>query len=376
MHNGNRPRAGKEAVMSAATVFNPYGPRTVVRPAKGGDDGGRRRGPQLRVAQLIEDLVNHRRIDGENRCFLEEYAAAAGVDQDWQRPQIPLEALARDLTVAVAGAGGYLTGATTMEPRELLRPFSVAARLGAEILPAGPADTLLPVQTSRPIITWLEGENAEGPASTPAMRSVAIRPKMAAAVIRFSRQLSKQSNAEDYARRTLLASAGIAIDTAALAGSGASGQPLGLLNTTQVPVVDGASFDYAAACEMLRTAAAADAADESLRWVAAPATRELLQQREVVTGSGRFIWDADAVLSRGAAVSTVVPSSALILGDWQHLAIRLWGGIAVEVSPFGLTTQSDSRSDFMAGQIGARVIVAVDVGLVHPTAFVRSGNVS
>lgn len=61
---------------------------------------------------------------------------------------------------------------------------------------------------------------------------IACTPKQAGCVINFSRLLAKQTNAEMFVKRELTRTVGTTLDQAVLNGSGAAGQPLGLINTT------------------------------------------------------------------------------------------------------------------------------------------------
>ena len=80
---------------------------------------------------------------------------------------------------------------------------------------------------------WLSTEGSQVPPSQTTLAQITITPKTVGAVVNFSRQLSLQANAESFVRRELLRTVATAIDLAVLNGSGAVGQPLGLLGTNR-----------------------------------------------------------------------------------------------------------------------------------------------
>lgn len=152
--------------------------------------------------------------------------------------------------------------------------------------------------------------------SSPTLSQIGSTPKTVGIVVNFSRQLSLQSNAENFIRRELMRSIGTAVDQAIISGSGVE-QPIGILNTSGINSVTGTSFDMAAAVSMKRKVADANADDSTISYLTTPSVRELLENREktLSTGNG-FIWDNDIVAGKPANVSTDVPSATLICGSF------------------------------------------------------------
>lgn len=325
--------------------------------------------PQLRLGRLLCDLAEDH-LHGENQEALQEFAHQAGIEHpDGRRPMIPFDELARDLTVDIAGVGGFLVGGQNQDVLDILRPWSVVARAGIQLLTNLTGDVSVPKVTGKATPKWLETETAEVPTSTPALQEIALTPKTVGILIQLSRRLMLQTDGEKFARRELLRSVGTAIDQACINGSGADGEPLGLLDTPGVNTEPGAAFSHASAAAMKRVVAAADASDEEISFLSTPAVRELLETRERASGSG-YIWDHDHVASRPGFVSTDVPSDTLIAGAWPRLLLGLWGrGITLEVNPFDATA-------FKRGGISVRALVSVDVGVLHPAAFALSVSIT
>lgn len=187
-------------------------------------------------------------------------------------------------------------------------------------------------------------------------------------LIDFSRQLSIQANAERFVRRELMGTIGTAVDQAILNGSGAE-QPTGILSTAGVSTETGTSFAQANAASMKRKVSDANANDDDIAFIGVPSVRELLEKRERATGLG-FIWDKDQVASRPAFVSTDVPSATMICGAWPLIWLGIWGsGFIVEINPY-------DSSGFKTGMIQARILVSLDVAVLHPAAFCVSSSIT
>ncbi|HEX7044490.1 MAG TPA: phage major capsid protein [Burkholderiales bacterium] len=321
----------------------------------------------LSFVRLILGLQQDR-LDGEERELLEEYAHRAGVPFDPHRPVVPFAAL-RALTKASAPAGGYVVGTETQNAVDVLRPYSVTARAGIIIETGLVGDQVVPKVTEKSTAQWLDIETQQVTPSAPTLAEVPLTPKMVGDVVRFSRRLATQANAEAFVRRELLRTIGTAIDQAVLNGSGASGEPRGLLQTAGVSTETGTDLGHAGAAAMKRKVADANAPDEAISYIGTPAVRELLETRERAAGSG-FVWDNDRVAGRPARVTTDLPAATLVAGAWEAIYLGIWGdGFVLEINPF-------DPEGFKIGRIEARVLVACDVAVLHPAAFCKSAAIT
>lgn len=335
------------------------------------EDRARRRqgsGPRLNLARTLMAMSHPGMLDGEDREALAEVARNAGTHFDLSRPLIPFSAM-RDLTAAAAGAGGYLVSAETQEAVDILRPWSVSARAGVMLETGLRGDQVVPKVTAKSTPAWILTEGTQITPSQPTLAQIAMTPKNVGAVVNFSRQLAKQANAEAFVGRELMRSVGTALDQAIINGSGAAGQPTGLLGTAGIGIETGTSFAQAAAVSMKRKVADANAPDEEISFVGTPAVRELLEKRERATGLG-FIWDEDRIASRPGRVSTDIPAATLICGAWSAIYVGIWGeGFVLEINPYDPT-------HFKTGVIQGRIIVSADVAVLHAAAFCKSESIT
>lgn len=326
--------------------------------------------PRVNLARLIQN----RAMDtwhGADREALEEYARSKGVTFDPHRPEIPFSALParRDLTVASASGGGYLVGTETQEAIDVLRPWSVTMRAGLQVEAGLVGNQVVPRTSGNVTPVWQPTEGTQVTPSQPTLGQIALTPKTVGGVVQFSRQLAQQANAEAFVGRELARTIGTAVDQAALNGSGASGQPTGLIITSGVQTQSGTTLN-AGVRTMKRKAAEANVDDSRIAYISTPAVRELLEGREIVTGSGRFVWDDDKVADRPAYVTTDMPAATMICGDFGHVYVGIWGeAFVLEVNPYEPT-------NFRAGVIQARVLVSCDVAVLYPAGFVVASSIT
>lgn len=282
----------------------------------------------------------------------------------------------RDLNTATMAAGGALAPAqVSNEIGDALRPVSVAARLGATFVEFSGGAVGMPRIGTASSATWLGGETAAATETQPALGQVAFVQKTVASYVEVSRNFAKQAGAagERLLALDLLAVVGSALDAAVFQGSGASGQPLGLFNTSGVHSVSGTTFNRAAALEMQRRVGAANGIrnPSTIGYVAAPAIAETLAGRAVVASSDLSAWEgnlAEGIVAGALAVSTSnAPASSIAFGDWSQCVIATWGVLRVEVNPC---------ANFPAGIIGARVFLDCDVGFRQPASFAIATSVT
>lgn len=289
-----------------------------------------------------------------------------------QRPvELPVERLERmlgrrDLTVGTAGAGGYLVATNNVGFIEILRNRSVVSRMGARRLPGLQGSVAVPRQSAAGTAYWLSTEATAITESQQTFVQMALSPKNVGAYTEISRQLLLQSSpgAEGIVTDDLAQVVAIAVDLAALNGSGASGQPTGVINTSGIGAVTGASLGYAGVLEFQTDVAGSNVMPTAGGYVTTPAVSSLMMQRARFSNTDTPLWVGNiwdgAMAGFPAMSSNQVPSANMLFGDWQELVIGEWGVLEVEVNPY---------ANFAAGIIGVRAIYSMDVGVRRPFAF-------
>jgi HK97 family phage major capsid protein len=230
-------------------------------------------------------------------------------------------------------------------------------------------DQAVPKVTAKSTPALLSTESTQITPSQPTIAQVTLTPKTVGAVINYSRLLSKQANAAQFAARELLRTIGTSIDAAILNGSGVSGQPTGIIGTAGVQTQSGTTLN-AGVFTMKQKSAEANVTDENIKFLSTPAVRQLLETRERATGGGRFVWQADQVADRAAYVSTDVPTAVMICADFSLAYLGFWGaGLVLEINPF-------EQTNFKSGVIQARVLATCDVAVLHPSSIVVASSIT
>lgn len=325
--------------------------------------------PSFSAVRVVRALAEDRRPSGFEGELIDMANATRGTSGAFAStdaiPWAVLSEWQRDLTVGTASAGGYLAGT---DLASAVGPFdgSAAATLGVDIVTGAQGNVVVPTSPGTLPLTWLMLESSTPSAVTPTIGQVAAVPKMASVTVNISDLLLKQgAGAEPYVRGLLLQAARAALDVAVFAGSGTAGEPLGLMHYPAIETQNGASFALATAAAAQKSVADALIEDSATRWIAAPAVREILQQRVAFAGTASPLWADDRMLSRAAIASNRMPAASLLYGAFGEVRALLWGsGIEVMADPF-------SNGNFRNGVVTLRVIVALDVVVPRPAALVR-----
>ena len=320
--------------------------------------------PRFSLARVLESMAHPNGLSsGWEKEVCGATAIVAGETFDRHRVLVPLHALTRDLTVATASAGGHLVGTENGDPVDVLRPWSVVAQAGITVMPNLIGNLTLPRASSASTAGWVAGEGGTFTESQPTIGQAALTPKTAAVTVDFTRQWQMQAEAAEPLLRTQLMSAiGELIDVAFFAGSGASGEPSGLLNASGINTATGTSLALAGLLEMRDEIIAAGGQEDRLRWVGNSAVQKLLAARERVAAGGRHLWDDNGILGRPAHATKNAPTATLVAGDFSQAIMGIWGPAALrlEINPF---------QDFKAGLLSARVVLSLDFAFPQPAAF-------
>lgn len=284
-----------------------------------------------------------------------------------KRPTVDREQ--RDLTAATANAGGYLVATENLSGSfiDLLRARAKVAQLGAFFLPGLKGNITIPKLSAAATLYWLSTEATAITESQQTFGQLSLTPKNAGAYTEISRQLMMQSSpaADMLVMNDLSKVVALGIDLAALNGSGAAGQPTGVINTAGIGGVTGTSLNWAGIVEFETDVAAANADVATMAYLTTPAVRGLLKSRDKTgTTVGNYVWGGtsgeNTVNGYRAEVSTQVPAANMLFGDWSQIVIAEWGVLEIAMNPY---------ANFPAGIVGIRAFQTCDIGVRQAGAF-------
>jgi HK97 family phage major capsid protein len=299
---------------------------------------------------------------------------------------VPLECLVekRVQTIVAPGSGSSLVQTDVLAEQfiDVLRPSSVAVRLGARVLTGLRDNIALPKLSTTPAAEWVL-ENAALTPADHAFVQVTGEPHFLGTVTTYSRRMMLQTNPsiESILRSDFASKLGAGVDAAALIGDGAAtAEPEGIQNNSDVNTI--AAVGVPAYVDILSAVAYVESSNvpmTSLGWAANPWCRSTLQQTPRLagdaTGTSGFVMDLSGNLAGYPFLTTSAlpgdpnagpPAVAgeMVFGNWNELIIAFWGdaGADILVNPFESTA-------YLAGNVHIRGYLDADVLIRHGEAF-------
>jgi HK97 family phage major capsid protein len=274
----------------------------------------------------------------------------------------------RALNVNAGASGGFLVDTEVQAESmiELLRNSMVISRLGARSLSGLTGNIAIPRITGGATAYWLP-ESGQVTASDQAFGQLGLVPHKLMANTAYTKQLLVQASpdVESLVRSDIMAVLAIEKDRAAINGLGASGEPLGLLNTTGInSVTFGAAATWAKVIDFEQQVESANALMGNCAYLTTPATKAKWKGATKVTNQAVFLWESgNQVNGYNAIASKQVPSDKVIFGNWNDLIIADWDGIDVVVDPYTLAKTS---------QIQITITLMSDLCIRHAVSFTVS----
>lgn len=121
---------------------------------------------------------------------------------------------------------------------DMLREQTVASKVGVQIVTGLHQELKLARQTTGSSVTWVSGETGSVNTSDIVPQMITWSPKSAVAAVPWTRTLAglnQPYDIEQIARNDLALRAAMEFDKAIFIGTGASGQPTGLINDSAIP---------------------------------------------------------------------------------------------------------------------------------------------
>jgi hypothetical protein len=206
----------------------------------------------------------------------------------------------------------------------------------------------------------LDGEADPITESSPTAARYVAAPRAVGAYLEASRLLLTQGG--ETAAQGLVASLAVAVRNKAqdliATGSGANGEPLGLLNDSAVTVESGTTVAYSTFAAVAETVEA-NAGDGPLFWVLSSGAAEIARQRLVGTGSTPILGESMTIAGHPVIVVAGSASYA-ILGFWRDLLLIEWAPLEVAANPF---------ANFQAAIAGLRARLDFDCVPMRPKSF-------
>lgn len=286
------------------------------------------------------------------------------------------------------GTGGALVATNLLAGSfiEVLRNKARVLQLGATVLSGLVGNVDIPRQTGQTQTFWTtEGTNtSEGEAT---FDKVSLSLKTIGTYSQVTRNMLLQStpDIDMIARADLIAAIALGVDLAALSGTGSSGQPLGIANTSGIGSViggtNGAQLTIDNLIDLETAVTYANAPEDSLAYLTNAKAIGWLKKAKSTTG--QYLWtdypgggrsgtpgeingytmarsnQARSALTKGTASGVC---SEVFFGAWSELLIGEWGVLEIIPNPYDAAV-------FKNGGVLLRALQSLDIGVRHAASF-------
>jgi HK97 family phage major capsid protein len=252
---------------------------------------------------------------------------------------------------------------------------TIMQTMGATVLTGLTGNVVIPRETGSPAAGWV-AEDQPLPTGNATFDSLTLSPKHVGAITELSRQLIMQASpaADGIVRQMLSRNIALEIDRAALAGTGANAQPLGLLNDPAIPTEAFATDLFTTTANMIGRADIANVGT-SRGFVTTNGIKGVAAKTK--DGQGRplgipAIFHGEPVQFSNQVPANLNPSAnkhGLVYGDWSDFLIGIWSQLDILVNPYAETAYSK-------GNILIRAMATVDCGVRRPASFVKATGVA
>ena len=226
-------------------------------------------------------------------------------------------------------------------------------------------DVKIPKKTAASSAAFISSEGGAAGESEMTIGSVTMSPKTLGAFTDVTRQLMIQSSldVENLIRNDLAAAMAIAIDDAALEGSGSSGNPTGITNTTGINTVSlssAAAPTFAEIVSMESSLSVDNALLGDLSYIVHPTNAGTLKTTEKASNTAQFVLTNGEMNGYPVVISPQLTANNYVFGNFSDLLVGMFGGLDLVVDPFTNST---------SGTVRVVALQSVDVAVRHAVSF-------
>ncbi len=255
---------------------------------------------------------------------------------------------------------------------DVLRNSMSAMQAGATILNGLMGNVDIPKKLTASAGGWISAEGNDAGASEPTFGNVTMTPRDFAVYTDITRRSRQQMSPDIEAliRADIAMATALGLDLAALEGSGAAGQPRGLLNTVGVnkpAPFAGVNPTYAEVVAMETAVADDNALMGNLAYILRTNMRGALKTTQKFAGTnGQPVWeDGNNLNGYPGIVSNQGTDGNLYFGNWSDLMVGFWSG---------LDLQFDYAALARSGGLRLIAFQTCDVAVRHPQSFAYNND--
>ena len=299
--------------------------------------------------------------------------------------------IGKDMSTTTDSAGGFIVPVQIMENMiiPLLQKRITALSLGVQRLPLSGSPVQIPKITGASTAYWV-AENASVTASDLSFGQLNMTPHAVASRVILSNRLINLSSpaAEQITRAQIAKDLGIAIDAAIYAGTGAAGQPTGILQTSGINTVTSfgsivGNTAYGKLIDMIQELSSDNVDLANCGWAMHSSAFSGLSkmvdsasgynmERRLFgagqfNGATQFMGYKYAISNQLTAVSG--GSNAILFGDFSQCYLGEWGTMVLRSSDVAGDSFAKMQTQIMAA-------MEVDIGVAQPSAFCTATGIT
>ncbi|PKG49283.1 MULTISPECIES: phage major capsid protein [Halomonadaceae] len=319
---------------------------------------------QVSVMKVMRAQMEGRSLDGVEAEYAQEAERRSG--RKAQGAFVPMAAL--ETRANTTGTAGEITPTDHRADQyiDALRNRLLARRLGVRVLSGLSGDVSVPKYGSGLATGWVT-EGGAVPEGVMSFGEVTLSPKHVGGKTEMSRQLIQQSSPdiEQLVRGDLSALIAQQIDRAILQGSGAAGEPQGIIGAAGVQAAD-IPTTWAGVLGLSELLELENL--EGTAWLSAPGVKTTLGSTEKVVGSAGvggsgFLLQSGMMDDKPYWSTNQMPTSTLLYGDFSQVLLGIWSEIDILVNPY-------AEPAYSRGGVQVRAMATCDVALRHPQGFI------
>jgi HK97 family phage major capsid protein len=376
---------------------------TKIERAKAIDDAERRQAGTPLKGQGDEHLSRELRSSFSMVRAMAMQAGLAGHDYGFERevqpelakragkaPEgilVPMEVFLEKRTLTTTAPSGAVGGnliATELHGEmffDRLRAALKVQSMGATVLSNLVGNVDIPGLKDSVTAGWVAENSALTP-SDAGFRKVSMTPKHAAGITEISRNMLQQTSVdvENLIRNDFAFVLAAIVDLAAIAGTGASNQPTGILNTSGIGSLamgtNGAAWTADAARDLIGKVDIPDAPNTSRGFLTNNKVK--VAASKLKDGQGNYMTAPGVWAGERVEFSSNVPSnltkgsgtnlSAVIYGNWADLIIGYWSAFDLLVNPYESTA-------YAKGNVSVRAMLTCDIAIRYAESFAAAKDV-
>ncbi|MBR9763866.1 MAG: phage major capsid protein [Rhodobacteraceae bacterium] len=327
------------------------------------------------MRQVALALDEGRQLDGQTAEIVTELRSAGG----FRGIPVPWQAL--EMRAGETVSTGTPAPSQIRPIIERLFPDSVATRMGTQMISIDRGAVEWPVTTSAVSAGWANGEggNVAGPTAYETANKALAPDHNLGIQMRITRKTLQQSGGalEQAVRRDMNGAMGVELDRAIFQGSGADGQPLGVISGAgtygiQVTAVDAPGLWKAFRAGVVRFMNNTTASSPSdVKALIRPELWDFME--DVKASDAGPMWEFDRLVRALGAQNVTMTSNALAVPAGDPLSVSSLlttraGGVApIFVGSWGaMDVIRDPYSDAQSGGLRITALATMDVTVARP----------